>query len=171
MKLYSSRNYAKYWKHCSNYEWTLIIISFTEKVDFCSKVNNKFSILKLHRLLDFVSYSSLIPTSLRSALSLLGSRNFQLEQDAAVVPVRDQYSLSTTVPVEVLKIRMEGEHCGFLVLGNTQKIIREIWQQFWHKNGDENRCHWNYFQIPWALSELPESGLNFLAELAGPVSW
>ena len=143
---------------------------FYRKVDFCSKVNNKFSILKLHRLLDFVSYSSLIPTSLRSALSLLGSRNFQLEQDAAVVPVRDQYSLSTTVPVEVLKIRMEGEHCGFLVLGNTQKTLTLNWHQIWDKNYGENLCHWNYFQFSRALSELP-ANWSCLTSLTGWIGW
>ena len=80
------------------------LFQFARSIVHNSTVTNKFSILKLHSLLDSVSYSSLIATSLRSALSLLGSRNFQLEQDAAVLPVRDQYSLSTTVPAEGLKI-------------------------------------------------------------------
>ena len=37
-------------------------------------------------------------------------------------------------------------HCRFLLPGNTQKILTEIWHQFWHKNDDENICHWNYIQ-------------------------
>ena len=46
-------------------------------------------------------------------------------------------------------------HCRFLVPGNTQKNLTEIWHQFLDKNVGENICHWNYFQIPQALSELP----------------
>ena len=46
-------------------------------------------------------------------------------------------------------------HCRFLVPGNTKKILTEIWHQFLDKNVGENICHWNYFQIPQALSELP----------------
>ena len=42
----------------------------------------------------------------------------------------------------------------FLVPDYTQKILTEIWHQFWQKNDGENICHWNYFQIPRALSEL-----------------
>ena len=34
------------------------------------------------------------------------------------------------------------------------KNLTEIWHQFLHKNDGQNRCHWNYFQIPRALSEL-----------------
>jgi len=58
-------------------------------------------------------------------------------------------------------------HCGFLVLGNTQKILTEIWHQFWDKNDGENICHRNYFQIPRALSELPANwpGLYFKTEI------
>ena len=72
-------------------------------------VTNKFSILKLQNLLDSDSYSSLIPTSLRSALSQLGSRNFQLEQDTAVVTVREQYFVvnSTFLDLETpLSVRL-----------------------------------------------------------------
>ena len=29
-------------------------------------------------------------------------------------------------------------HCGFQVPGNTQKILTEIWHQFWDKNDGEN---------------------------------
>ena len=36
-------------------------------------------------------------------------------------------------------------HCGFLVLGNTQKILTEIWHQFWDKKDGENICHLNFF--------------------------
>ena len=43
----------------------------------------------------------------------------------------------------------------FLVPGNTQKILKEIWHQFWQQNDGENICHWSYFQIQRALSELP----------------
>ena len=42
-------------------------------------------------------------------------------------------------------------HSGFLVPGNTQKILTEIWHQLWDKNDGENVCHWNCFQIPSAL--------------------
>ena len=45
-------------------------------------------------------------------------------------------------------------HCLYLVL-NTQETSHFYWHQFWDKNDDENICHWNYFQIPRALSELP----------------
>ena len=54
-------------------------------------------------------------------------------------------------------------HCLYLVL-NTQETSHFYWHQFWDKNDGENICHWNYFQIPWALSELPVnwSGLTSL---------
>ena len=42
----------------------------------------------------------------------------------------------------------------YLVL-NTQETSHFYWHQFWSKNDGENICHWNYFQIPRALSELP----------------
>ena len=45
-------------------------------------------------------------------------------------------------------------HCLYLIL-NTQETSHFYWNQFWDKTDDENICHWNYFQIPWALSELP----------------
>ena len=35
------------------------------------------------------------------------------------------------------------------------KTSHFYWHQFWNKNNGENICHWNYFQIPRALSELP----------------
>ena len=38
---------------------------------------------------------------------------------------------------------------------NTQETSHFYWHQFWDKNDDKNLCHWNYFQIPRALSELP----------------
>ena len=44
---------------------------------------------------------------------------------------------------------------GFLVLGNTQKILTEIWHQIWDKTDGENIWNWNYFWISQALSELP----------------
>ena len=45
-------------------------------------------------------------------------------------------------------------HCLYLIL-NTQETSHFYWHQFWGKNDGENICHWNYFQIPRALSELP----------------
>ena len=62
---------------------------------------------------------------------------------------------------------MNASRCRFLVLGNTQKILTEIWHQIWDKNDGENICHWNYFQIPRALSELPANwpGLYFKTEI------
>ena len=44
-------------------------------------------------------------------------------------------------------------HCLYLIL-NTQETSHFYWHQFWDKNDDENICHWNYFQILRALSEL-----------------
>ena len=35
------------------------------------------------------------------------------------------------------------------------QLLPEIWLQIWDKNVFENIGHWNYFQIPRALSELP----------------
>ena len=57
-------------------------------------------------------------------------------------------------------------HCRFLVPCNTQTILTKIWHQFWDKNDGENIYHWNYFQIPWALSELPANwpGLTSLSD-------
>ena len=52
-------------------------------------------------------------------------------------------------------------HCRFLVPGNSTKILHDIWHQFWVKNDGEKWCHWNYFQIPWALSDF-----NLLTSLA-----
>ena len=46
-------------------------------------------------------------------------------------------------------------HCRFFVPGNTQKNLADILHQFWDKNDGKNICHWNHFQIPQALSELP----------------
>ena len=46
-------------------------------------------------------------------------------------------------------------NCRFLVPCNTQKILTKIWHQIWDKNDGENICHWKYFQILRALSELP----------------
>ena len=53
-------------------------------------------------------------------------------------------------------------HCsvGFLVPGNTQKNLTEIWHQFWHKSNDENICYWNYFHIQRTLLELPDKILG-----------
>ena len=65
---------------------------------------------------------------------------------------------------------IEVAHCGFLVLGNTQKNLTEIWHQFWDKNDGENICHWNYFQIPRALSELPANWPG-LTSLSGWIGW
>ena len=45
-------------------------------------------------------------------------------------------------------------HCLYLIL-NTHEKSHFYWHQFWDKNDVENICHWNYFQIPRALSELP----------------
>ena len=46
-------------------------------------------------------------------------------------------------------------HCLYLVL-NTQETSLFYWrQQFWDNNDNKNICHWNHFQIPRALSELP----------------
>ena len=45
-------------------------------------------------------------------------------------------------------------HCLYLIL-NTKDTSHFYWHQFWDKNDGENICHWNYFQIPRALSELP----------------
>ena len=42
----------------------------------------------------------------------------------------------------------------YLIL-NNQETSHFYWHQFWHKNDGEKWCHWNYFQIPRALSELP----------------
>ena len=37
------------------------------------------------------------------------------------------------------KIKTDSQgHCGFLVPGNTQKNLIEIWHQFWDKNDGEN---------------------------------
>ena len=47
-----------------------------------------------------------------------------------------------------------GGQCRFLVPRNAQKILTKIWHQFWDKNNGENIYHWNYFQIPQALSEM-----------------
>ena len=58
------------------------------------------------------------------------------------------------------------EHCGFLVLGNTQKSLTQIWD----KNDGENICHWNYFQFPRALSELPANWPD-LTSLTGWIGW
>ena len=45
-------------------------------------------------------------------------------------------------------------HCLYLIL-NTQETSHFYCHQFWDKNDFENICHWNHFQISWALSELP----------------
>ena len=37
-------------------------------------------------------------------------------------------------------------HRGFLVLGNTQQILTQIWHQIWDKNDGENICCWNIFK-------------------------
>ena len=42
----------------------------------------------------------------------------------------------------------------YLVL-NIQETSYFYWHQFCYKNDGENICHWNYFQIPQALSVLP----------------
>ena len=68
-----------------------------------------------------------------------------------------------------LKTNVAG-HCGFLVLGNTQKILTEIWHQIWDKNDGENICHWNHFQFPRALSELPANWPG-LTSLSGWIGW
>ena len=54
-----------------------------------------------------------------------------------------------------IKYDMWTVHCRFLVPENSTKILMVIWHQFWDKNDGEKWCHWNYFQIPRALSELP----------------
>ena len=42
-------------------------------------------------------------------------------------------------------IKVRRAHCRFLVPGNRQQILTEIWHQFWEKNDGENICHWNFF--------------------------
>ena len=59
-------------------------------------------------------------------------------------------------------------HCLHLVL-NTQDTKHFYCHQFWNKNDGENICHWNYFQIPWALSELPANWPG-LTSLCGWIS-
>ena len=59
------------------------------------------------------------------------------------------------------------DHCRFLVPRNAQKILTKIWHQFWD---GENIYHWNYFQIPPALSELPANWPG-LTSLSGWIGW
>ena len=60
-------------------------------------------------------------------------------------------------------------HCLYLVL-NTQETSHFYWHQFWHKNDNENICHWNYFQLPRALSELAANWPG-LTSLFGWIGW
>ena len=75
---------------------------------------------------------------------------------------------------QVLKPSMSNpkttSHCGFLVLGNTQKSLTHIWHQIRDKNDGENICHWNHFQFPRALSELP-ANWSGLTNLTGWIGW
>ena len=34
----------------------------------------------------------------------------------------------------IVTFKYIGMHCSFLVLGNSTKILQDIWHQFWHKN-------------------------------------
>ena len=71
-------------------------------------------------------------------------------------PAQQHKSYQLLIRLNLLEINaVLLSHCRFLMPGNTQKILTEIWHQFWDKNDGENICHWNYFQIPWALLELP----------------
>ena len=51
-------------------------------------------------------------------------------------------------------LRYDQSHCLYLDL-NNQETSHFYWHQFWDRNDCESICHWNYFQIPRALSELP----------------
>ena len=53
------------------------------------------------------------------------------------------------------RIDIVAKHCRFLVPGNTQKILTEIWNHFWLKNDDEKWSRKNYFEIPPWPSEIP----------------
>ena len=62
---------------------------------------------------------------------------------------------ATNEGFQTLLFKKRALHCRFLMLGITQKILTKVWHQIWDKNDGENICHWNHFQIPWALSEIP----------------
>ena len=54
-------------------------------------------------------------------------------------------------------------HCLYLVL-NTKKTSHFYWRQFWDKNDGKHIGHWNYFQIPRALSELPANSPGWFSQ-------
>ena len=55
------------------------------------------------------------------------------------VAERDAQSpYETNKKIQTLYTLFNLYHCGFLVLGNTQKILTEIWHQFWDKNDGGN---------------------------------
>ena len=63
-------------------------------------------------------------------------------------------SLPNHHSIRNINLSIHFSQCLYLVL-NTQETSHYYWHQFWDKNDGEKWCHWNYFQIPRALSELP----------------
>ena len=71
-------------------------------------------------------------------------------------------------------LEREGMHTDCISFWITRRQAISTDTSFEIKNYGENICHWNHFQIPRALSELPANwpGLtSLLAELAGQASW
>ena len=66
----------------------------------------------------------------------------------------DNFVNAYVMKIHILKLMIKGLHCRFLVPDNTQKILTEIWHNFWLKNDDEKWSRKNYFEIPWWPSEL-----------------
>ena len=46
-------------------------------------------------------------------------------------------------------------HCRYLVPGNTQKILTEIWHHFWLKMMVKSGLEKKYFEIQWWPSDVP----------------
>ena len=64
------------------------------------------------------------------------------------------------------KIKTDSQgHCGFLVPSNRQKILTEIWHQFWDKNDGENIGKIYAIEIIFKSNEPFQS-----FQLAGPAN-
>ena len=71
-----------------------------------------------------------------------------------------RFVVSNNKVLKMTKSQNEFSICSFITLGFccqmicTMKSLVEICYQFWHPKVCEELCHWNDFQIPWALSKI-----------------
>ena len=128
-----------------------------------------YTIIRLHHVSGYIHFFGAFFTTISFWVYVSISKSFSISQIPLIktdtVSVRHflcytcfkiiieriNYFLSAIIPICKQTFTY---HNRFLVPENSRKILLGIWHQFWYTYDGEKWCHWNYFQIPPALSEL-----------------